>query len=139
VRQLGHREHVDQVEEQLNVGDPGGAAPLAQKVERRPRRCRRWLGADSTARTDRYDMTAAQDPNDSSENAENVEPAENSDPKDPTEPTDSAEPTDPIDSTDPRDPIDRNESCDHSDQRDGNGLLSALTAPPAEPPSDAPA
>jgi len=34
MRQLGHRERVDQVEEQLDVGDPGGTRALAQQIER---------------------------------------------------------------------------------------------------------
>jgi len=31
-RQLGHREHVDQVEVQLHIGDPGAAAARAQQL-----------------------------------------------------------------------------------------------------------
>ena len=34
VRDLGHREHVDQVEEQLDVGDPLGAGPRPHQVQR---------------------------------------------------------------------------------------------------------
>src|SRR6516162_8415893 len=140
MRQLRHREHVDQVEGQLDVGDPRGAGPLAQQIERSGLcHCPRGPGADSTARAERSDMIAARDRDDSSDSTENAEPAENSDAKDPIEPTDRHEPTDPMDSTDPRDPIDRNESCVHSDQRDEAGPPAVLNAPPAAPPSDAPA
>jgi hypothetical protein len=130
MRQLGHREHVDQVEEQLDVGDPCRTRPRAQQVKRP------GLGHDCragppaiTARADRCDMTVAKDRDESSDSTENAEPMENADAKDPTEPTESAEPTEPIDRTDPRDPMHRNEFCDHKDQRDEPGPPVPFTAP----------
>jgi hypothetical protein len=119
--QLGDREHVDQIEEQLDVGYPGGASGVADQIERCPppghaAGGRRW--PDSTPRTDRNDITDPADRADSSDRADNDEPMLNADAKEPTDPIDRKEPTDPIDRTDPRDPIDRREPWEHSDHFD---------------------
>jgi hypothetical protein len=115
MRQLGNREHVDQVEEQLDVRYPGGAAGVADQIEGCPSPGHAPLssgrrGLDITPPTDRSDITDPADSDDSSDSADAKDPMLNADAKDPIDPTDKKEPTDPMDRTDPRDPIDRKES-----------------------------
>src|SRR5690349_21429710 len=109
MRQLGNREHVDQVEEQLDVGYPGAAAGVADQIERSrpPGHAPRFpgrRGPDITPPTDRDDITDAADSDDNSDSADAKDPMLNADAKDPTDPTDRKEPTDPMDRNDPRDP-----------------------------------
>jgi len=135
VGELSDREHVDQVEEQLDVGypGPGVAGQIVRCSPPAHGSCgRHWLGSaprtgrdDSTPRTDRDDITDPADIAESSDRTENADPTLNADAKDPTDPMDKAEPTDPMDRTDPRDPIDRRESCDHRDHFD-DGFIGAI-------------
>ncbi|MDQ1722120.1 MAG: hypothetical protein QOI26_1854 [Pseudonocardiales bacterium] len=86
-------------------------------------RCRP-LGAASTPRLDRCDISDQRDSEHSAEPADSHDPTEKIDSAEPTLPTEANEPTLPMDNIEPFDPMDSRLSCDHNDQREPELFIS---------------